>query len=150
MPGEQEQRVARRIRDVLESPATRYWVKTVLELGLLRDPVEAADDARTLASVLKEWCTGVFLASRQPLEESERTVSSIERLLMTHDHSDWLRTALQLALHRDPVDAAADAEMVEDLLSARCAAILECDVAEINRDREVPAQLHLALPARDR
>lgn len=149
MPGEQEQRVARRIRDVLESAATRYWVKMVLELALLRDPLEAADDAKIMADLLKEWCTGI-VQSRPSLEACERAVSSIEKILMTHEHSDWLRTALQLALHRDPVDAAADAEMLCDLLGQRCSAALGFEAAQGDHEFQPSAQLRLHYPGQAR
>lgn len=38
--------------------------------------------------------------------------------------STWIKTALALALQRDPVDAANDAEVLRDLLSARAQAVL--------------------------
>ena len=36
--------------------------------------------------------------------------------------SDWIKTALALALQRDPVDAANDADVLRDLLSDRAQA----------------------------
>lgn len=37
----------------------------------------------------------------------------------------WVKEALSTALARDPIDAAADADMVADLLNRRCDAMLE-------------------------
>lgn len=39
-------------RDVLENPATSYWLKSAIEAALARDPVDALNDALVLATVL--------------------------------------------------------------------------------------------------
>ena len=41
--------------------------------------------------------------------------------------SDWLKAALRAQLRRDPVDAVADAAMLQQLLAVRCDAILAAD-----------------------
>lgn len=40
------------IEVLLSSPATSAWLKSALESALLRDPVDAANDAEALASLL--------------------------------------------------------------------------------------------------
>lgn len=42
------------IDDVLNDPATSNWLKAVLQSALLRDPVDAANDASMLAKLLDE------------------------------------------------------------------------------------------------
>ena len=61
-----------------------------------------------------------------------RTVSNmgeisaeIEAILSSPATSGWLRDNLSKALERDCVDAANDAELLSNLLSRRCAALLE-------------------------
>lgn len=51
-------------------------------------------------------------------------MGDIERVLSDFATSDWLKTSLAWALRRDPVDAAADAEYLAELLGERCDAIL--------------------------
>ena len=138
-----EQRAARQISEMLASPATRNWVKTTLELALLRDPAEVARDAKLLSKVLDEWSASVLEVS---IANCERTVSSIERILAAHEHSEWLRTALRLALHRDPVDAANDADALSALLQERCAVIGAAACADVNGDCSHRGQLPLPLP----
>lgn len=50
---------------------------------------------------------------------------SISELLNSPTLSTWLRDALTQALKRDPVDAANDAELLSQLLSARCDQLLQ-------------------------
>lgn len=51
-------------------------------------------------------------------------MGDIDRVLSDLAASDWLKTALRGALKRDPVDAAADAEYLAELLGERCDAVL--------------------------
>lgn len=44
---------------------------------------------------------------------------TIDSLLVSPATSSWLKSALQGALERDPVDAANDAELLASLLAAR-------------------------------
>jgi hypothetical protein len=41
---------------VLADPAASHWLKDSLRLALLRDPVDAANDAEVLARLLLERC----------------------------------------------------------------------------------------------
>lgn len=55
--------------------------------------------------------------------QSTRTVSvenEIQRLLASPETSRWLKQSLESALLRDCVDAANDADLLRDLLTARC------------------------------
>jgi hypothetical protein len=47
-----------------------------------------------------------------------------EAILNDFAASDWLKLALVSALERDPVDAAADAEILAAILRERCEAVL--------------------------
>ncbi|OYZ15831.1 MAG: hypothetical protein B7Y35_07180 [Sphingomonadales bacterium 28-64-96] len=58
----------------------------------------------------------------------------IEDALFDPAASDWLKAALRAQLRRDPIDAVADAAMLQQLLAARCDAILAAD----QRLAEVP------------
>ena len=49
----------------------------------------------------------------------------IRSVLAGSSVSFWLKNALQSALDHDPVDAAHDAQLLADLLSERCDAILK-------------------------
>jgi len=49
---------------------------------------------------------------------------SCEAILNDPAASDWLKLALVSALERDPVDAAADAEVLAAVLRERCDAVL--------------------------
>ena len=44
----------------------------------------------------------------------------IQAVLSNPGTSDWLKSSLEKAIHRDCVDAANDAEILHDLLAARC------------------------------
>jgi hypothetical protein len=48
---------------------------------------------------------------------------TVEAILTSKSASTWLKTALQNALDRDPVDAANDAEVLASVLASRCAAM---------------------------
>ena len=40
------------VRDIVDDPATSEWLRLALTDAMVRDPVDAANDADTLASVL--------------------------------------------------------------------------------------------------
>lgn len=48
----------------------------------------------------------------------------IQAVLSNPGTSDWLKSSLEKAIHRDCVDAANDAELLHDLLNRRCDAVL--------------------------
>lgn len=48
----------------------------------------------------------------------------IQQVLNNPATSQWLRSSLERGLERDCVDAANDAELLQDLLARRCAAAL--------------------------
>lgn len=50
--------------------------------------------------------------------------------------SSWLRQSLAAALERDPVDAATDAEILSEVLSGRCAALLQAPGDRSSTTRE--------------
>jgi hypothetical protein len=49
----------------------------------------------------------------------------IRALVSSPSTSRWLKTALETALVRDPVDVAQDAEFLSDLLGRRCDALMK-------------------------
>lgn len=44
------------IDEILADPAASFWLKAALRSALLRDPVDAANDADVLARVLSDRC----------------------------------------------------------------------------------------------
>jgi hypothetical protein len=44
------------VREILASPSTSFWLKDALLSALQRDPIDAANDAEVLASVLASRC----------------------------------------------------------------------------------------------
>ncbi len=46
-------------QEILASPDASFWLKEALQAALQRDPVDAANDAELLASVLAKRCTGL-------------------------------------------------------------------------------------------
>lgn len=44
------------ITEVLSDPTTSFWLKTALCSALYRDPVDAANDCKFLARLLKQRC----------------------------------------------------------------------------------------------
>ncbi len=44
------------IKGILGDPCSSGWIKAALESALLRDPVDAANDAEVLARVLSHRC----------------------------------------------------------------------------------------------
>jgi hypothetical protein len=55
-----------------------------------------------------------------------RPLPTIAAVLAAPETSDWLKQSLQTALDRDPVDAAADAELLARLLAERADKVLGC------------------------
>jgi hypothetical protein len=47
------------VQEVLASPSTSFWLKDALQAALLRDPVDAANDAELLAAVLASRCAAL-------------------------------------------------------------------------------------------
>jgi hypothetical protein len=45
---------------ILEDPASSEWLKRALRWALVRDPVDAANDAEVLFSVMKKRCDSVL------------------------------------------------------------------------------------------
>ncbi len=50
-------------RDILNDPAGSDWIKNALKAALMRDPVDAANDAEVLAKVLSDHADAVFAAA---------------------------------------------------------------------------------------
>lgn len=50
------------IDEVLADPAAHYWLKDALHAALACDPVDAANDAEVLASLLRERATEIAAA----------------------------------------------------------------------------------------
>jgi len=48
------------IAEVLADPAASFWLKNALRSALLRDPVDAANDAETLARLLSQRCEAIL------------------------------------------------------------------------------------------
>lgn len=46
-------------QEILASPSASFWLKEALQAALQRDPVDAANDAELLASVLAKRCAGL-------------------------------------------------------------------------------------------
>ena len=44
------------VEELLSDPSTSFWLRNALTLALLRDPVDAANDAEILARLLDEQC----------------------------------------------------------------------------------------------
>jgi hypothetical protein len=44
------------VEELLSDPSTSFWVRNALTSALLRDPVDAANDAEILARLLDEQC----------------------------------------------------------------------------------------------
>ncbi|CAD0264191.1 conserved hypothetical protein [Pseudomonas veronii] len=57
--------------------------------------------------------------------------SEIKELLKSPAASDWLKESLSLALKRDCVDAANDAEVLSDLLNRRCEEITKAALSRM-------------------
>jgi hypothetical protein len=48
------------VEQVLKDPAASEWLKRALREALVRDPVDAANDAELLFSVMKKRCDSVL------------------------------------------------------------------------------------------
>ncbi len=48
------------VEEVLRDPGASFWLKQALESALLRDPVDAANDADILARLLDRMCRSVL------------------------------------------------------------------------------------------
>lgn len=59
-----------------------------------------------------------------PPRPAEFPLITPEALLGASDVSYWLKDALRSALKRDPMDAAADAELLAEVLRRRCESAL--------------------------
>jgi len=57
---------------------------------------------------------------------------TIEKVLADFSASDWLKTALNTALLRDPVDASNDAQVLADLLKRHADEALAAALAALN------------------
>jgi len=44
------------IEEIVDDPAASFWLKNALGAALIRDPVDAANDAEMLAQVLDQRC----------------------------------------------------------------------------------------------
>jgi hypothetical protein len=44
------------VEELLRDPSTSFWLRNALTSALLRDPVDAANDAEILARVLDHQC----------------------------------------------------------------------------------------------
>jgi len=51
---------------VLNDPTTSYWLKTSLKGALIRDPVDAANDAHILADLLNNRADGILQSDAMP------------------------------------------------------------------------------------
>lgn len=51
------------INDVLRDPAASFWLKDALRSALLRDPVDASNDAEVLARLLDRRCRTILKES---------------------------------------------------------------------------------------
>jgi hypothetical protein len=45
-----------KIEQIVDDPAASFWLKNALRAALIRDPVDAANDAEVLAQVLDQRC----------------------------------------------------------------------------------------------
>ncbi len=48
------------IKDILEDPSASFWLRQALRGALARDPVDAANDAEMLVSLLDARCRGAL------------------------------------------------------------------------------------------
>ncbi|SCK09166.1 hypothetical protein VAR608DRAFT_0316 [Variovorax sp. HW608] len=58
-------------------------------------------------------------------ESINEVQAAINETLSSPSSSDWIKRGLSMALDRDPVDAAHDADRLADLLGRRCIAVLQ-------------------------
>ena len=55
------------VQAVLASPSTSFWLKDALQAALQRDPVDAANDAELLASLLADRCAAMHGGGVHPI-----------------------------------------------------------------------------------
>lgn len=55
---------------ILKDPAASHWLKQALSSALLRDPVDAINDAEVLARVLDERCRSILNSGEVAEEHS--------------------------------------------------------------------------------
>jgi hypothetical protein len=48
------------VEELLRDPSTSFWLRNALTSALLRDPVDAANDAEILARVLDSRCCSIL------------------------------------------------------------------------------------------
>ena len=48
------------VEELLKDPSTSFWLRNALTSALLRDPVDAANDAEILARVLDHQCRQIL------------------------------------------------------------------------------------------
>jgi hypothetical protein len=48
------------MEEVLRDPAASFWLKAALRSALMRDPVDAANDAAVLARLLAQRCSKIL------------------------------------------------------------------------------------------
>ncbi len=48
------------IARVLSDPCASFWLKNALRAALIRDPVDAANDAEVLFRLLDDWCREIL------------------------------------------------------------------------------------------
>jgi len=51
------------IEQITDDPAASFWLKNALRSALIRDPVDAANDAEVLAEVLDQRCRKILRAA---------------------------------------------------------------------------------------
>ncbi len=56
---------------VLRDPAASFWLKDALRSALLRDPVDAANDAEVLAKLLDSRCQKILSGPGQALKRNQ-------------------------------------------------------------------------------
>lgn len=71
------------------------------------------------------------MSLQSPRNSDGELAPTADDLLASSIASTWLKSALQTALARDPVDVARDAELLALVLSARADALLAADMARL-------------------
>jgi hypothetical protein len=55
------------IEQILCDPAASYWLKSALRSALLRDPIDAANEAEVLAQLLDRRCRALLAKDPEPI-----------------------------------------------------------------------------------
>lgn len=63
MSSDRQSRSLPEISTVLEDPAASFWLKAALRSALVRDPVDAANDAELLYELLAHKCEEILTGS---------------------------------------------------------------------------------------